>query len=641
MDQGDPHKLNRIEELKSRLWSKDFKEGDVRRPLSHLSAPDVPETWEKGKEQIQNFGHKFFIRTSIFRKFFFFSLFFFGFALAYGAYMFLVEGNTVSNDNIDISILGNTFTAGGEELPLQVGISNRNNSPLELVDLIVEYPKSSENGLVTETERIRVSLGTIAAGAVRSESVKIVLFGEQGSVRPIKISIEYRVEGSNAIFVKDKFYDVTINSTPINISVEAPLTASPNQDISFNIKTTLNATRAAERVLLKVDYPLGFQFTEAEPAPSFGNNVWDLGDLPPLGEKNISIDGKMLEVFDGEEKTFRIYSGSQSATDKYAIGTLFNSLNQTVTIERSLVAATLYINGEAKREYAVPGNNQIRAEIRYANNTVASVRDFQIRARLTGSGLSEATINAERGFYNSATDTITWDKSSVRNLSELGPGESGSVSFSFSPLASYSQDGLLQAPAVNVEVEVLGRQDISGYEPALLGNKESSTIKIISDVGLAARALYFSGAFPNTGPIPPKAEEMTSYTIVWSLSNTSNNISRAEVRATLPAWVTFGNKISPGNENLVWNENTKEIIWYAGNIPKGAGITGAGREVSFMVVLTPSLSQVGSAPTLVNDAVLTGRDDFANVNIRVNKGSLTTRLTSDPQFPNGGERVVE
>ena len=34
-------------------------------------------------------------------------------------------------------MLGNNFTAGGEELSLVVGITNKNNSALDLADLIV------------------------------------------------------------------------------------------------------------------------------------------------------------------------------------------------------------------------------------------------------------------------------------------------------------------------------------------------------------------------------------------------------------------------------------------------------------------------------------------------------------------------
>ncbi|OGI83026.1 hypothetical protein A3I95_01925 [Candidatus Nomurabacteria bacterium RIFCSPLOWO2_02_FULL_44_12] len=640
---GDGDKLNRIEELKRKLFSKNYQtKMEHRDNFTHLDLKDVPESWAERGVIARDLGKKFFLRTSFFKKFFLFSVIFFVLALGYASYMFFIEGNTVSKENIDISILGSAFTAGGEELPLQISITNKNTSALELVDLVVEYPKSSQMGLNTETERIRESLGTIPAGGIRNENVKIVLFGEQGSVRPIKVSIEYRVEGSNAIFVKEKAYEVSINSTPINLSVEAPDVASPNQDVNFKIKASLNSTHPALKVLLRVDYPVGFQFTKANPMPSFGNNIWDLGDLSPGAEKNISIDGKMLDVFDGEEKTFRVWSGSQSDTDKYSIGVVFNSFTHTVAIKKPLIEAQLFINGTHQREYTSYANSSVNAEIRFTNNLDTKVSDLEIRAKLSGNALSRKTIFADQGFYNSGTDTITWDKNSDNQFDEINPGDSGSVNFSLSALLLFSASGgMLVDPSINIAVEISGKQTLEGFDVKDVSNTESSTIRIISDIGLAAKALYFSGPFPNTGPIPPKVEQETTYTIVWSISNTANSISRAIVRSTLPSWVNFANKIYPATEDLTYNSSTKEILWNVGNIPRGAGITTAGREVSFVITLTPSLSQVNTSPTLINDAVLTGHDDFANVDARVNKASLSTRLSNDPAFPPNGDRVIE
>jgi hypothetical protein len=158
---------------------------------------------------------------------------------------------------------------------------------------------------------------------------------------------------------------------------------------------------------------------------------------------------------------------------------------------------------------------------------------------------------------------------------------------------------------------------------------------------LATKALYYSGPFKNTGPIPPKAEEETTYTVVWTVSNTTNSISRAMVRATLPPWVKFAGSIFPGAEDLSYNASSKEITWNIGKIQKATGISSPGREVAFQIIFLPSLSQVNTQPVLINDAILTGFDDFANVNVRVNKNSLNTRLANDPEFPESGSRVVE
>jgi hypothetical protein len=643
MREGDGEKLSKIEELKSRLYSKSYETHiEHRDNFSNNPGTRVMDSWNNIKTSGADMTQKFFTKTSFFKKFFVFSVIFFCLTLGYASYTFFSGGNSVSNNNIDISILGNTFTAGGEELPLQIAITNKNTSALELVDLVVEYPKSSSGDLSKETERSRTSLGTIPAGAVRNENIKITLFGEQGSVRPVRVSIEYRVEGSNAIFVKEKMYQVNINSTPIDLSVNAPASISPNQDLNMDVTATLNSSKSLDKVLLKIDYPVGFQFISSIPDPSYGDNVWNFGDLAPGTPHKISITGRMIDVFDGEEKNFRIWSGSQSKTDKSMIDVVFNSLGQTVTIEKSSIEAKLFVNGVYQKDYAINAASELTGEIKWANNLDTNINDLEIRAKLSGTALDRKSISADQGFYDSASDTIIWDKNYQSGFQEVSPGDAGTVSFSLKPSALFSAGGgLLGAPAIKVDVSIRGKQAVAGYEAKDLNNGESKTIKVISDVGLATKALYYSGAFTNSGPIPPKAEKETTYTVVWSISNTANNISRATVHSSLPPWVRYIGPVSPESEDLTYNATTKELTWNAGNVPKGAGLTGSARQVSFKIGFSPSLSQVGQTPLLTNDATLTGHDDFANVDIRVNKTALTTRLSSDPAFPAGGDRVTE
>ncbi|MES2023411.1 MAG: hypothetical protein V4439_01885 [Patescibacteria group bacterium] len=641
MLENDNEKLNRLEDLKMRLVSKGYRpEGPRREIFIPHRKQEVPDSWKKEEDDDESMEDKFFTKTSMFKKFFIFSIIFFVLACGLASYFFFFGGNTVSNDNIDIAVLGNTFTAGGEELPLQIEITNKNNTDLQLVDMVLEYPKGTadQSG---NTEHFRQSLGTIPAGSIHTENVKIILFGEQNSIQPVKISLEYRVEGSNAIFVKEKDYEVSISSAPINLSVDAPAEVSPNQDVTLNIKATLNATKTASKMLLKIDYPIGFQFENATPSPFSGNNVWNLGDLAPGSETSISVTGKMVDVSEGEDKTFHIWSGSQSETDKSVIGVVFSSLGQTINIKKPFIAAQLFVNGVYQREYAADSKTPIRGEIRWVNNLPVKMNDLVIKAKISGNAMDRKTITSSQGFYDSTQDTIVWDKNSDNNFSEVSPGDRGTVSFSVLPLPLFSGGGMLVDPSIKIDVSIAGKQALSGNALQELNNSESKIVRIISDVGFANKALYYSGPFTNTGPIPPKVEKETTYTIVWSLSNTANNISKAQVRATLPEWINFVGHISPDTEDLTFNSGTKEIVWNVGGIPKGTGITEADREVAFQVSLTPSLSQVGTAPVIINDATLTGHDDFANVDVRVNKTSLNTKLSSDSAAGIGSERVSE
>src|SRR6185503_17994283 len=106
MPPGDKEKLNRVEELKNKLFSTGFKpKVGHRDSFLHPDNTNVPDNWTHVEKKVEDLGQKFFMKTSIFKNFFVFSLVFLGLAFLYGGYEFFIGGNTVSNSNIDISIL--------------------------------------------------------------------------------------------------------------------------------------------------------------------------------------------------------------------------------------------------------------------------------------------------------------------------------------------------------------------------------------------------------------------------------------------------------------------------------------------------------------------------------------------------------
>jgi hypothetical protein len=638
----EKEKLNSIEEDKANLYNPNYKvDQSAGLRFGQRSKFNVPEDWQKEALIMKNKVQTVFTnKTSFFKKFFFFSLGFFVLAMLFAAYIFFGGGNTVSNKNIEVAIFGSAFASGGEPLPLQIEIVNKNTSALLLTDIVVEYPRVGTE-FVGDLERVRFSVGTIPARSAHTENINLVIFGEQGSVKPLRFSVEYRVDGSNAIFVKNKDYSITISSAPVNISVQAPLQISPNQEFELKITNVLNINKPAENVLVRVEYPLGFEFVSAMPSPVSGNNVWSLGDLTPGSTSNITIVGKMVDVVDGENKAFQIFSGNANTRNKYDIAVVFNSIIHNMLVEKPFVSAVLYINGSSQKEYSVEARNIIQGEIRWVNNLPTRVNDIQIKATLSGNALNKNSIVSRDGFYNSAQDAIIWDRNSNPIFSEVAPGQSGSVNFSFSPTPLFSgSGGMLSEPIINIDVSVNGREDLSSGGVASLKSIDSKKVKIISDVALSNKLLYSVGPFTNTGPVPAKVETPTTYTVVWSVSNTSNSISNAQVRGSLPPWVKFLDRISPVSEDLSFNPSSREVVWNIEQIPRGTGINNPEKEVSFQVEFNPSLSQVGTAPTIVNALALTGFDDFAKVEVRLNKPALTPRLINDPAFSTKSDIVI-
>src|SRR3989344_5032931 len=93
----------------------------------------ISSSWQKNLEM----NMKKSSSVSIFKKIFIFAFIFFILALGFAVIKFFGNSNDISTSNVGINILGSTFAEGGEEVNLQIEIENRNNTPLELSDLLI------------------------------------------------------------------------------------------------------------------------------------------------------------------------------------------------------------------------------------------------------------------------------------------------------------------------------------------------------------------------------------------------------------------------------------------------------------------------------------------------------------------------
>lgn len=638
-DQGNPNEPHNLDDVNARLYRRDLV-GRVIRRIDSLHQNPVPVKKEWEEDMSKSKPGKIKVHHSFFKKFFYFSLGFAVLAALFAVGMFFTGGNSVSNANIEINILGNSFTAGGEELPLQVEVSNKNASALELSDLFIEYDKGGDAVSGAGHVRDLNSLGTIPAGGTSTKNFFVTLFGEQGSTKNIDFTLQYRLHGSNAIFVKKATFVVTINSAPVSLSVDGPKSVTPNQKLTFTVKTVSNSKNTLSGMLLHVKYPTGFNFEKSVPEATASNNVWNLGDLAPGAERDVVITGTVYGQ-DGEDRAFHVYTGAMSADDNTKIGVTYNSLLQTIALVKPFLAAHLSINGSTADITPVGSAGNVSVAVTYANNLPTRITDASVVVQLSGNALDGKTVDAQKGFYNSLDKTITWNKTSVSELASIEPADQGILQFSFKVLPLWSSGGTIAKPSVKVSVSIKGKQPDQGGAVSEVTDFEEKTAVINSDLGFSADASYGTGPFSNTGPIPPKANQPTTYTITWTVTNSANALTDGIVTALLPTYVDWVGTISPAGEAIEYDATTSTIRWKMGTVPAGSGTSGPARKVSFQVRLNPSSTQVGSVPKLVLDATVSAKDTFTGSSLTTSRGAVSTQLRNEPGFPPNGQTVVQ
>ena len=151
------------------------------------------------------------------------------------------------------------------------------------------------------------------------------------------------------------------------------------------------------------------------------------------------------------------------------------------------------------------------------------------------------------------------------------------------------------------------------------------------------RSPYWRRRWAKAGRIPPKADEQTTYTILWSLSNSSNALSRVRVMTTLPPSVRF----LKGDSGITFNPVGGIVTWDIGSVPAGAGFGGSSKEAAFQVAFVPSVSQIGSTPVLINQTTVTGDDQFTKTEVRGGAGATTIDIAGDPAYKQNADIVAE
>lgn len=635
----------RIEKIQDKLYSRNFKKHDPNdRSGFEKQDVEVNSNWNNVGPDIADLISKRgeeHEERKVFKKILWGSIAFFLLSLGIAAYMFFGGGNTVSSGNIDVAIVGPTTVSGGDTLNYSVIIRNRNNVELQSVVLQVEYPSGTRKAgdLSTELLRERIPLDNIPTGGKVERDLSAAMFGEKDSVKQIIFTLEYRLKDSNALFSKQKNYEIGIKSSPVILLADYPKEVTSGQEIPITLSIVSNTSETLNNVLLNAEFPFGFSTTNPDPAPSFSNNVWNLGSIESGGKKVVKIKG-VLQGQNEEERTFRFSTGIAGNKDPNKIGSEFTALQGSISIKRPFLGLVLNLGGTSDGDFSAKSGEQISANLVWSNNLPSSVYDVSLEVKLSGSALDRNSIAVlGGGFYRSVDNTIVWDKNDIPELKEIAPGAKGAFSFSFATLANLSTSQRNQEIILTVVMK--GSQVQAGATPISIESQITRSVKIASALTLTDKATRSTGPFENMGPIPPKADNKTTYTIIWTLTNSLNDISGTIVKATVPNYISWEGLTSPESEKISYNPTTREIIWNAGDIKGGAGITSSSRQVSFQIGLTPSLSQVGLAPTLLSPATVTGTDKFTSKDVVFSKPEITTRSVKDADTKENDAVVVK
>ena len=557
-----------------------------------------------------------------------FAAIFFVIAIGISTALFILGTQSVSNNNITITVQGPASIASGTAVPLVVTVTNHNPAAINSTDITLNFPDGtrSADDITQPLVRYVDTLGTIPAGGTVTRTVQAVLFGSANQSVTIPVSFDYHTANSDALFTKSQNYNFTITSAPLAITVKSVSSISTGQPLAVDIAVQSNATTPLNNIAVVAQYPNGF--TPNANANATSTSYFNIGTLQPGQEKDFTIQGTVSGT-DQTQMAFNFTVGTAATDGTPTLGVAYASQEDDVTITQPFIATTLALNNSDTNPVVVSAGQSISGLVTWMNTVSSAIANGKVSIEFSGNAFNPASVATPDGYYDSSDHTLTFNGQTEPSLATLNAGDSGNGSFTFTTLTGNSLESV-NNPTIQLNVSVSGQHSDDG-QTETINDTLTQTVEIATDLTLTSSVVHTSGPFPNSGPLPPVVGKPTTYTVLWTVSNDLNDVGGGTVTAILPSYVTFTGKMTPTDGSLSYNANSNTVTWNIGDIP--AGTTGSSAlQAAFQVSITPSASQAVTSPILVGNQTLSGTDRFTQTPVGDTVDALDIETPSDPGY---------
>jgi len=505
-----------------------------------------------------------------------------------------------SEEVVRLEIFGPRMVEAGEEFEYVVKFKNKGVVRLEEVRLIFEYPRQA---IVPDGKPLwqEIILEDINPGQEKTIPFRARLLGREGENLVARAALSYRPKNLQARFESVTTFTTIIESVPLTFEFEMPPRIKPGRNFTFRINYFSHLDYPLTNLRIQIEYPPGFQFISSVPRALKGNE-WTIPVLNSFQGGRIEISGQFLGEA-SQPKIFRARLGILREGEFI----LLRESQKAIEITRPAIHLGQKINRNP--DHVASAGEWLYYEIYFKNLGDRTLTNLFMVIRLEGEAFDFQTIRSDLGQTTPGLNSIVFDWRRVSKLQFLLPMEEGRVDFwvrlrdDFGPVTN---------PVLRNTIS------IDGVE------KEFVT-KVNSRLEIVQRGYFQSG------PIPPRVGETTTYTIVWQAKNYYSLVRNVKVKATLPPGVELTGKIFPEEEALkfTFDPETREIVWLVGDLEMRTDVFAPPRSLVFQIAFTPLPDQIGQTPEIIGKAKVIGEDSWTGQTLKTTAPSLNTTLPDD------------
>ena len=233
-----------------------------------------------------------------------------------------------------------------------------------------------------------------------------------------------------------------------------------------------------------------------------------------------------------------------------------------ITVSAPFLTTTLSLNGDSSSAPVLCSRPKRQCNDKLAEHIAGPLlANASIKVSVSGAALAPGSLATSNGFFDSTTNTITFDRDTDPSLRTPAAGATGIGSFSFTTAPNAQRN-----PTITISITISGERVGESNVPTTVTASSVVLAKVASTVNFTATTLHASGPILNSGPIPPLVGKATTYTVQWTIANSGNDITGAQVSATLPSYVTFSNQESPAGSLIYDDTGSGTVTWRPGDI---------------------------------------------------------------------------
>lgn len=549
--------------------------------------------------------------------------------IAAGVYFWFFGRNPFSETKVDFKIDGPNEISSGELVTYKITYSNSNKQVLKNAKLLFIYPTDAvvvRDGNISNTNNENIELGDLAGGQSGEKSLTAHIIGDRGDIKTAKGTFSYTPTGIHSAFQKQISVPTTITSLDVPLSIVAPPSIIDGQNLSYIIDYRNQSQQDFENLRLKIKYPQNFQFSSALPQPTTDKDTWDLPTLKRGSGSRITIQG-IIRGSPSESKIASLTLQKKIITPAGEVYIDFEKTGAESVLANSFLSLSLGINDSTN--YTTHLGDNLNYQITFKNNSSVDITGLNLTAILDGPMFEASSVNSA-AFFDSRTNTITWNPSIIPELALLRSGQKATANFSVRIKNNFPTSGS-SSSLVKVKVHLETPNIPPDLDTDNLAIDTQLLTRISSAPTLDQKILVNDGQFGSNGPFPPKVNSKTYFTVRWILVNPVNDISQSKVSAVLAPGVTWENQVRTNSNQPAptFNPKTNSVVWDLGTLPGGTGVSFPKYQVDFRISIIPSVNQVGQTPTLLKNIKFEGTDAITGEKISRTVPDATTINVDD------------